>query len=71
MKQFLIFANSNYYPEGGWHDFQGSAATQSEAVLMVANLPSLDWWHIVDTQTGKICAHGTRENTSLSPRAIT
>ena len=31
-KQFLLFAGSNYYPEGGAYDFKGSFETSELAV---------------------------------------
>jgi hypothetical protein len=55
MKQFLLFAGYNYYPTGGWYDFQGSYATLEEAREAAASWPRAkdNWWHIIDNQTGE------------------
>lgn len=57
MKQFLVFAGSDYYPEGGWHDFVRSFDSKDDAIMFVAQKRDGDWWHIVDTKTGMIVAN--------------
>ena len=52
LQQFIVFAGDNYYPGGGWDDFQGSYETLQEALT---EAPALgEWWHIVDTKTGEV-----------------
>jgi hypothetical protein len=53
MKKFLLFGGYNYYPLGGWSDFLSSSDTIEEVQKKLNNF-SGDWWHIVDTSTGKI-----------------
>ena len=51
MKQYLVFAGSDYYPSGGWKDFKGSFDSIDEAkkFLNTKELRSYDWFEIVDT----------------------
>ena len=57
MKRFLLFAVHNYYPGGGWNDFQGSYDTLDEATIagIVAG-QKFDDWEIVDSTIGKVVA---------------
>ena len=41
---YLLFAGSQYYPFGGFFDFQGAYDTVEEAVEAGARY---DWWHVV------------------------
>lgn len=59
MKRYLLFSGADYYPSGGWHDFDSSFDTIAEAVdpqntkrLYAAR----EWWHVVDFHTGQIVA---------------
>lgn len=55
MKQFLLFAGYRYYPRGGYEDFQDSFETEEEARLaskVLLEEQSMDWYHIVNTETG-------------------
>lgn len=55
MKRFLLFAGSNFYPEGGWRDFRGSFDTVAEAqnaACALAEEFGIDWHHIVDSLGG-------------------
>ena len=62
MKQFFLFAGSNYYPSGGWRDFAGSYETALEAVLAAAELADgHDWWHVIDSHTGGQVFNGNRK----------
>jgi hypothetical protein len=56
MKQYLVFAGSDYYPSGGWKDFKGSFDSIDEAkkFLNTEELRSYDWWQIVDTTTQEV-----------------
>jgi hypothetical protein len=55
MKRYLLFCYSQYYPSGGWNDFEGSFDTIEDA----QNAAHGDWWHIVDTEDGRTCASGS------------
>ena len=64
MKQFLVFAGLDYYPEGGWSDFIGAYDTLDEAK---ANCPeidpfTIDWNQIVDLNTHKIVYEKSRHD---------
>lgn len=48
MKRFILFAGSNYYPSGGWSDFEGSFDDLEEARKAGTGN---DWHQVVDTQT--------------------
>lgn len=52
MKRYLVFANDNYYPSGGWRDFQKDFDTLEEAVAYANELKDSKTWdrsHVVDT----------------------
>lgn len=51
IKRYLVFAGLNYYPYGGWSDFVDSFDNVTEAHVCALN-QKLDWWQVVDTQTG-------------------
>lgn len=53
LKRYLLFAGLSYYPKGGWGDFAGSFDTLTEALAIRRGA---DWWHVIDSQTGKIVA---------------
>jgi len=53
MKRYLLFADDQYYPSGGWNDFKNSFHSLTEATG-VANKLGGDWWHIVGSATGRI-----------------
>lgn len=48
---FLCFAGNNYYPSGGWDDFQGAYPTVEAAVEKAESLEYCDWYHVVDATT--------------------
>jgi hypothetical protein len=52
IKRFVLFAGHNYYPNGGWDDFQGSFDTLEDAESFNQTISS-DWWHIIDLTTGE------------------
>lgn len=59
MKRYLVFGGSRYYPEGGWEDFKGSFDTVDECVKPTDEDGEsfwIDWWHVVDSQTGSVVA---------------
>ena len=47
MKEFLLFAGDNYYPEGGAKDFIGGFDDQSEAWIAASSLLH-DWYQICE-----------------------
>lgn len=60
MKRYLVFAGSRYYPAGGWGDFISDFDSMQEAMAFIEPKYSpdyeseYDWYHIVDSYTGKI-----------------
>ena len=51
IKRFVVFSGDNYYPRGGWSDYQSSHATLEEAKEAPVQG---DWSEIVDLATGQI-----------------
>ena len=47
MKRFLAFSCEQYYPGGGWNDFEGSFDTLEEAKASGA-------CQVVDSQVGEV-----------------
>lgn len=51
MKRFLVFGGDNYYPRGGWDDFQGDFEFIDLAISAILNPTGArswyDWAHIV------------------------
>lgn len=46
---YLVFAGDNYYPGGGWEDFQSAHTTPEEADAAVEELRKInDWAQVVD-----------------------
>ena len=61
MLQFALFGGENYYPAGGWEDFQDTYATLEEAVAggsVYLNEGYGRWYHVVDLSTRSIVALG-------------
>jgi hypothetical protein len=61
-KRYIVFAYNQYYPSGGWNDYQGSYETVDEAKAAAKNLRegnfALHGWEyeytqIVDLETGR------------------
>jgi hypothetical protein len=63
---FLVFTGMEFYPSGGWEDFAGEANSLEEARVIAETKSdgSDDWYHIVDTTSGKIVDHGDIEDTT-------
>lgn len=57
MKRYLLFSGDDYYPCGGWDDFEGDFDTLEES-LKLTKKHSDDWCHVVDTVTMKIIKIG-------------
>jgi len=53
MKRYLVFMGDTLYPVGGWEDYQTSFAAVENCFGYIAEHIQ-DWWHIVDSNTGKI-----------------
>lgn len=52
MKRFLVFGGYDYYPSGGWEDYQSAFDTLEEAKTFIQSPTSeLDWYHVVDTHS--------------------
>lgn len=63
MKRFLAFGGDQYYPSGGWADFQGSFDTKDEALVALIAIGSIDWWEVIDSSAApgkRIVAAGAR-----------
>lgn len=67
MKRYLLFAGDDYYPLGGWEDFQGDfdlcvnaknfrkyyfAGTYQHLAGLAQYEIAFDWKHIVDSHSG-------------------
>lgn len=50
MKRFLLFAGSDYYPSGGWKDFQKDFDTLEEANNYIGQNYNADWFHLIDSK---------------------
>jgi hypothetical protein len=60
-RRFCLFGGPDYYPSGGWHDFQLSRSTLEDAKraaeeLSTGDNPKLDWWQIFDAQERRVVA---------------
>ncbi len=55
MKRYLVFAFNNYYPKGGWEDFQDSFDDLSSAHTFAFRLGS-EWCNVqvVDLEEGRV-----------------
>lgn len=51
MKRYAVFAGEQYYPCGGWGDYQGSYDTHDEA-FAAAGAGKSDWFEVVDLTLG-------------------
>ncbi len=61
MKRYLLFAGKNYYPYGGWTDFQSTSDEVSELIEQMAmSDEGYGWWQIVDTQTMSVAKEKKR-----------
>ena len=56
MKRYLVFSCAQFYPAGGWHDFESDFADLDKAKEFATTLYKNDFCdtHIVDTDTGEI-----------------
>lgn len=59
-RRFWLFAGDQYYPLGGFSDFQGDFFTLEEAVTKAANR-GWDWWHVFDSETKEVVLGGGKE----------
>ena len=58
LSRFILFAGVDFYPAGGAEDILGSYASISEAIAELDRHDDLDWFHILDIQTGAIITYG-------------
>lgn len=65
MKRYLLFGGEYFYARGGWHDSLGDfdlvedAAAKGRELRAIDEIPStpfVEWWHVIDTETGEIVA---------------
>jgi len=58
MKRYLVFASHQYYPEGGWRDFQASYHNFDEAIKAAEEFLAdpawehYDWAQVIDFVEG-------------------
>lgn len=52
-KRYLVFCYDQYYPGGGWSDFQGSFETLEEAKAFKPSM-NFDYKDIVDLETMEV-----------------
>jgi len=59
VKRYLLFSGTDYYPSGGWNDFDDSfdSAEAAKVQLDATTKDNYKWGHVIDSQTGK-CIHG-------------
>ncbi len=58
-KRYLLFRGSTYYPAGGWKDLAGQFDRLRDVVKVTSEYAEdepYDWWHVIDTSTGKMIA---------------
>jgi hypothetical protein len=54
---FLLFAGSEYYPSGGWHDLVGAFSTMEEAMTYYdEKLKHYGWAHVVEISFRRLVA---------------
>ncbi len=51
--RFILFAGTNFYPDGGWCDYAG-AFESVEAAKQALDTSYNDWAHVVDLTTGEM-----------------
>lgn len=64
MKRYLLFSGEDYYPNGGWYDYQGIFDTIQEA----KNGHTQGWAHIVDTETNCVVSVLRKEYTYMKDK---
>ena len=58
MKKYLLFCGYNYYPSGGFRDFQSSHDTEQEAEK-AALKTKFTWYQVVDAESGAMLKDDT------------
>lgn len=68
MKRYLLFLFDDYYPQGGWGDFQGDFDSVEAALLAEADMsPSrFDTRQVVDTESKKV-VYGYDQGEEIRP----
>jgi hypothetical protein len=60
---FYVFTGEEYYPGGGWEDFQGTAESLEAAHSVVEAVHGNDsWYQIVDASALKMVEEGQIED---------
>lgn len=78
LKRYLLFAGASDDPGGGWYDFRGSFEDPYEAFEAARTArpeqrgpgPGIDWWHVIDGQTGAIVAGEEGHGRSGAPPPV-
>lgn len=63
MKRYFLFCYQDYYPRGGWEDFEKDFNTPEEAAEHGAQMiekHGQDAFHVIDSTTGQQRASGSR-----------
>ena len=63
--QFLIFAGHEYYPSGGWKDFDGSFSSLEVARAAIGELDYYEWVQIVDQEKSAIVYSAYRDGSGV------
>lgn len=72
MKRYLILGGSDYYAEGGFHDFLSSHDTLNAAEQCAKQYKGItgkpiDWWHIFDSESKMIESYKNRGDPEERP----
>ena len=68
LKRYLLFGGDNYYPSGGADDLLGDYETVDLANEDAGNNDSIDWFHVLDIETGEIVSDSEKEK-PISPQS--
>lgn len=59
MKRYVLFTGDNYYPSGGFYDFNGAYEILEDAKsagLEFFEKSYSGWWHVLDLELGVVVA---------------
>jgi hypothetical protein len=62
LRRYLLFMGHNYYPSGGWNDFEASFDTLKDAMTKARDEEESycgGWWQIVDLRSGELVDRGS------------
>lgn len=65
--RYLVFSGADYYPSGGWDDFQGQSSELSLAIEIMKRqiAEGYEWAQIVDRKTGISTDYTRRRDGSI------